>query len=243
MLTSAAVGYRRRMSRGTRRVAVIAAGLAAIAGVWWVAVGREPTGSAPAIVTTRASRAAPVSRPDAPPDRPPPAPVGEEGPAGEGGPPPDAEAMQGSWDGVDLEAVRTALPDNLYWKLSLPTDDPQVLEWRESERARWNVEYGKVLSGTGSEEEIRAYYDHRARLAGDNIEFATYLIDHHGEALPERDLGLLHLARRLNLARLEEIPRKMQEALERKQAQDAARAAWWADQQIFEGGADGQPNE
>ena len=150
----------------------------------------------------------------------------------------DGESMGGTWDGVDLDAVRAALPDNLYWHLSAPTTDEQVIEEREHERARWNVEYGKVLSGTGSEDEIRAYYDHKSRLSADYIEFSTYLIDHYESVLPPRDVALLQLARRLHQARLEEVPRKLEEAFERKRAQDAARAAWLADEAAFDGEKD-----
>ena len=145
----------------------------------------------------------------------------------------DFEAMTDPWAEVDLDEVRAALPDNLYWDVGAPTQDEGVIEARAAERARWNVEYGKVLSGNASEAEIRAYYDHRARLAADYVEFATYMLDHYGETLPEQDVGLLHLARRLNHARLEEIPRKIQEAFDRKRAQDAAREAWLADERAF----------
>ena len=147
--------------------------------------------------------------------------------------PEQMDAMGAAWSQVDMEEVRKAMPDNLYWKLSSPTKDPQVIEEREEERKRWNVEYGKVLSGTGTEEEIRAYYDLRAKISGDYIEFSTYLIDHYEGILSERDIGLLKFAVRLHRARLEEIPRKIEEAFERKRKQDAARAAWLADQQIF----------
>jgi hypothetical protein len=147
-----------------------------------------------------------------------------------------AEDMNGTWEGVDLAKVREAMPDNLYWKLSEPTKDERIIEEREAERDRWNVEYGKILSGNASEDEIRAYYDRRSQLSGDYIEFATYLLDHYGDTLPERDVGMLTLARRLNQARLEEIPRKLEEAFERKRQQDEARAAWLADQAAFEGG-------
>jgi hypothetical protein len=143
----------------------------------------------------------------------------------------DMAAM--AWASVDLEAVRQAMPDNLYWKMAAPTNDPEVVKWRADERARWNVEFGKVLSGTATEEEIDHYYDHRARLSGDYVEFTTYLLDHYADRLPERDVALLRLARRMHLARLEEIPRKVEEALQRKQKQDAARAAWLADQAQF----------
>lgn len=144
------------------------------------------------------------------------------------------DPMAQAWSTVDLDEVRRAMPDNLYFKLSVPTKDEAVLEERAAERARWNVEYGKVLSGTGTEEEIRAYYDQRARLSGDYVEFTTYLLDRYRDTLPERDIGLLELARRLHLARLEEIPRQVEEAGERKRKQDEARAAWLADQAEFE---------
>jgi hypothetical protein len=145
----------------------------------------------------------------------------------------EVDAMGAAWSAVDMEEVRKAMPDNLYWKLSAPTQDPQVIEEREAERSRWNVEYGKILSGTASEEEIRTYYDNRARLSGDYIEFASYLVDHYEGTLSERDIGLLKLAIRLHRARLEELPRKIEEAFERKRQQDAAREAWLADQAIF----------
>lgn len=148
-------------------------------------------------------------------------------------PAPDSDAIAEAWSVVDLDEVRKALPNNLYFDLSAPTNDPDVIAERQAERERWNVEYGKVLSGTGTEEEIRDYYDQRARLSTDYVEFTTYLLDHYGDELPERDVGLLELARRLHLARLEEIPRKVEEALERKHQQDAVREAWLADEAAF----------
>ena len=122
------------------------------------------------------------------------------------------------------------MPDNLYWQLAMPTQDPRVIQEREDERARWNVEYGKVLSGNASEEEIKAYYAHRQRLSADYVEFTSYVLDHHGSELSEQDVSLLELARRLHLARLEEYPRQTQVALDRKLEQDRAREAWLADE-------------
>ncbi len=145
------------------------------------------------------------------------------------------EAIAAAWANVDLDEVRRAMPDNMYWRMGAPTADETEIERREQERDRWNVEYGKVLSGTGSEAEIRAYYDQRARLSGDYVEFATYLLDHYGDVLPERDVALLKLSRQLHLARLEEIPRSMQRALERKAEQDAARERWLAEERAFNG--------
>jgi len=151
----------------------------------------------------------------------------------------DPEANAAAWAEVDMEAVRRALPGNLYFELSAPTTDEAELERRRRERDRWNTEYGKILSGTGSEEEIRAFYDHRARLSTDYIEFATHLLDQYRDTLPERDVAMLELARKLNAARLEEIPRRVEEAYARKRQQDEARAAWLAGEAEFAGGNEG----
>lgn len=138
------------------------------------------------------------------------------------------------WAAVDLEAVRAAMPENLYWKMGVPTKDPEILRWREEERARWNVEYGKVLSNTATEEEVVAYFEHRDRLASDYVEFITHILENYGRSLTLRDVGLLKVAAELNLARLEEIPRQMAEALERRKAHAAVREAWRRDQALFE---------
>lgn len=158
-------------------------------------------------------------------------------PPGDGGSDPsegvfDARAL--AWSKVDLEAVREALPDNSYWERSMPTSDPEVLRAREQERSYWEAQYGKVLSNTASEAEVRDYYAHRQRIATDAVEFSSHLLDHYAEVLPERDVGLLQLARRLNLARLEQLPRDLRDALERREAHAEARRAWLAQQQLFE---------
>jgi hypothetical protein len=145
---------------------------------------------------------------------------------------PDAPAV--AWASVDMEAVREAMPDNLYWKLAMPTQDAAILREREEIRAHWNGEFGKVQSNTATEAEVRAYYAHRRRLSADYVEFATYLLDHYGDTIPERDVGLLELAREMHLARLEEIPRRVAEALERREAHEAARRAWLEEQARFE---------
>jgi len=137
------------------------------------------------------------------------------------------------WSLVDLDAVRDALPDNRYWQMSAPTDDAELLRLREEDAERWNTEYGKVLSGTATDAEVHAYYDHRERVSLDAIEFASYLLEQHGDTLPERDAGLLALAVRLHHARLEELPRRLAEALERRSERAALREAWLEDEAAF----------
>jgi hypothetical protein len=148
--------------------------------------------------------------------------------------PPDPYEVAVRWSAVDLDAVRDAMPDNLYWQMSAPTEDEERIRWREEERARWNREYGKVLSGNATEDEIEGYYAHRERVSLDAIEFASYLLDHYRDTLPERDVGLLELAIKLHHARLQELPRRQAEAFERKQRQDVLRELWRADEQAFE---------
>jgi hypothetical protein len=196
---------------------VVAVGILALA---WLLL-RTPAGP-PAPAPTSAAAPAPAARPDVPPPSPP-------------TPPDDAQeaGLDGTWENVDLEAIRAEMPDNLYFRMSAPTDDPAVLEQRDAERARWNDEYGKVLSGTATEAEIDTFYEHRRRVSADSVEFASYVLDHHRGELPPRDVELLELGRRLHLARLAEIPRKHQEAYARKRQQDEARARWLEDEAAF----------
>jgi hypothetical protein len=187
-------------------------------------------------------------RPHAPPEvtapaptvaAPAPAPLDTPVPAASA--PPPAEPLValggdagGSWEGVDLEEVRRALPDNLYWETSVPTQDEAELARRAEVRADWNEQYGKVLSNTATEQEIEEYYAYRQRVSEDAIEFANYLLNHYERELPPKDVGLLELAIELHMARLEEIPRQIEDAHERRLAHDAAREAWRREQAAFE---------
>jgi hypothetical protein len=179
-------------------------------------------------VTTTGTRTAAPDAPGLPP--------ADGGAPPEGGETPFDEPN--GWANVDLEEVRRAMPDNLYWRMSSPTKDEAVLREREEERARWNEAYGKVLSNTASEQEIVDYYAHRDQLASDYVQFATYVLEHYGEQLSIRDLGLMKVAVELNLATLEQIPRQIEEAQQRRVAHEQAREAWRRDQADF-GAADG----
>jgi hypothetical protein len=193
-----------------------------------------------AIVWFRWMARAPAEPPAAPPasdtsvgDAPAPAPAREIEPPAAAAPEVDPGDLGSAWASVDLEEIRRAMPDNLYWQVAMPTQDARVLRDREDERARWNVEYGKMLSGNASEEEITAYYAHRRRLSADYVELTSYVLDRHGRDLSEQDLELLELARRLHLERLAEYPRQEQVARDRKREQDAAREKWRADEAEF----------
>jgi hypothetical protein len=208
--------------------------LVAAAALRWSGGGRPlPTMHAPSIAPSppgaRAAAPAPVSAG---------APAGGRADANDGSPAGDPlaalEDAARAWAAVDMEAIRAAMPDNLYWKMAAPTTDPELLRAREEERARWNVEYGKVLSNTATAEEIDAYYAEQQRLSEDYLEFLLHLAKHYGEVIPPRDAALLKLAGEMHLARLEEIPRRIAEAHERRAAHDALRRAWLEEQKAFE---------
>ncbi len=138
-----------------------------------------------------------------------------------------------AWDALDLQAIRRRMPENLVWTLTIPTDDPEVLESRRQARQYWEKLYGRVYSNTASVEEVHAYYAHQQQRSSDYIEFTSYVIDNHADDLREQDLKLLHLARNMHSARLQEIPRRQAEALARRDAHAKAREAWLADQERF----------
>jgi len=207
-------------SRGPLVLVLAVALLAALAFAAWRWLGRTPE---PA--TWSESTSPPPAGEPAEPEAPPPA-------APPGAPDVSSELPLGIGS-VDLEEVRAALPDNLYWQSAAPTDDPAVLEEREREKAFRNEQYGKILSGTGTDAEILAYYDQRMRASTDYVQFADYLLEHYGSDLSDQDQTLLHVAKRLHLARLEEIPRRLQEARERRAVQDEARRKWLEEEQEF----------
>ncbi len=138
------------------------------------------------------------------------------------------------WAQVDLDEVRAAMPDNAFWERGAPTSDPAVLHEREQERARSNDAWGQVLSGNAGEDEIHDYYAERHRISSDYVEFASHLLSHYGNVLPERDVGLLEFSVQMHQARLQQMPRRLMEALERKEEQDRLREAWLADEAAFE---------
>jgi hypothetical protein len=135
---------------------------------------------------------------------------------------------------LDLGEVRAALPDNLFWELGAPTKDPEEIEAREQEKARRNEEYGRVLSGDASEEEVNAYYDYRERLSTDYLEFAAYLHRRFSDKLSDQFTGLLELAIKLNKERLAQIPADRDDALQRSRERAKIREEWQREQAEFE---------
>jgi hypothetical protein len=218
-----------------RRSLLVAVALALLVGVAlfagrWYGRAREPALASE--VAREPEATPPAAATGEPPAAPPPAGAGDA-----------ASELPLGLGAVDLEAVRAALPDNLYWQTAAPTQDAQLLEEREREKAFRNEQYGKILSGTGTEEEILDYYGHRMRVSTDYVAFTDYLLEHQGSDLTDQDLTLLHLARRLQLARLEEIPRKIEEAKERRGVQVEAQRKWLEEERAFQSDSESPPGD
>ncbi len=137
---------------------------------------------------------------------------------------------------IDLREARELMPGNLFWRLGSPTKDEEVLAAREEERKRRNEEYGRVLSGDASEDEVRAYYDYRRRLSGDYFEFAEFMYRRHKDNPSGKFTGMLELAMKMHAAKLAELPREEEEALQRSRERAKAREEWRRQQEEF-----GQP--
>jgi len=141
---------------------------------------------------------------------------------------------ENNWAAVDMAKIQEALPDNIYWKMASPTDDPAVKEARERERERWNEQYGKVLSNTATDAEIDDYYGQRQKLSEDYLAFIVYLMENYGYQIPRRDVALLKLAGEMHHERLEELPRQQAEAHQRHAQHEAVRQAWLEQQKQFD---------
>jgi hypothetical protein len=88
---------------------------------------------------------------------------------------------------------------------------------------KWNTLYGKVLSGTASDEEIGGYYDHLRQRSEAAIRVAEQALLKITEPLTDLQGGLLTLIIRMNRDRLATIPLELEEARARKRLQDRRR--------------------
>jgi hypothetical protein len=134
---------------------------------------------------------------------------------------------------IDLREARALMPDNMYWKFASPTKDEKILAEREEETRRRNEEYGKVLSGDASEEEVKAYYDYRKRMASDYYEFAEFMSRRYKNSDNEQFRGLLDLAMKMNAQRLAQLPEELADALQRAIDRAKVREDWQRQQQEF----------
>lgn len=134
---------------------------------------------------------------------------------------------------IDLREARALMPDNMYWKFASPTKDEKILAERAEETRRRNEEYGRVISGDASEDEVKAYYDYRKRMASDYYEFAEFMSRRYKNSDNEQFRGMLDLAMKLNAQRLAQIPQELADALARAVDRAKVREDWQRQKEEF----------
>jgi hypothetical protein len=144
---------------------------------------------------------------------------------------------------IDLREAKALMPDNLYWKLGAPTKDPDVLKQRDDEQRRRNEEYGKVLSGDASEDEVRAYYDYKKKLSSDYLEFSEFMSRRYRDSDNKEFVGMLELAMKMHAERLKELPAEEEDALRRSRERAKIREDWQRQKQEFGDAANPPPDE
>lgn len=138
------------------------------------------------------------------------------------------------WAQVDLDELKQAMPDNLYWQFAVPTKDESILEFRKEQKDYWKKQYARVLSNQADEDEIRDYYAHQEAISSDYVVFITALLNKYSSILPEEAYKLQTLARNMHLSRLEEIPLRLTQSLNSQKAFTKNRNNWLADKEAYE---------
>lgn len=186
----------------------IAIGSAVVVGgvVWFIA--RSPAETAPSEPTTQAHTPAPAAIAAPPPPGRTDSVSGSEGPSKLA----DSERPYP----VDLDDLRARIPNNLYWQLGAPTDDPEVAKMRAARAERNNTIFGRTLSGEATEAEIRTYYAEQRRVSEDYLELSLLVLSEKRDQLPERDRGMFELSVQLHRARIAQTERDLKDALARR---------------------------
>lgn len=125
-----------------------------------------------------------------------------------------AEGSQASYP-IQLEKLRSKIPDNRYWELDSPTSDVEVAKQRAAKAKARNDMLGRITANEASPEEIRAYYDERRRISSDYLELALRVLNGEAGEVSERDRGMFELTANLHRARLKQVDRDQRDALDR----------------------------
>lgn len=155
-------------------------------------------------------------------------------------PAPDADpqdlydAKADAWAKVDFDALKQAMPNNMFWDMAMPTNDENVLALRAERREAIRAMETKIAARHAEEHEIRAYYNQQQTLSEDYVEAITLLLNKYGDVLPEDDYSGQTLARKMHLAKLQELPLQMTRALERRNDFLAERSEWLENRAEYE---------
>jgi hypothetical protein len=134
---------------------------------------------------------------------------------------------------IDLREAKALMPDNIYWQQGAPTKDPEELARRDAERKKRNEEYGRVLAGDASEDEVRAYYDHKKRVSEDYLEFSEFMARRYKSSDHKDMVGMLDLATKMHAEKLAQLPAELEDALARAREREKMREDWRRQQGEF----------
>ena len=153
------------------------------------------------------------------------------------------DAKAEAWAKVDLDEVRNAIPNNLYWTMSAPTTDEAMLAEREAKREELQTVETKMMARHATEQEIRDYYSYQTKLSEDYVIALTEIINRYGHVIPDDDYSGQTLARTLHLSKLQEMPSKLTQALEQRQQFLAEKSEWMADKDAYRAKLEAQAAE
>ena len=153
------------------------------------------------------------------------------------------DAKAEAWAKVDLEEVRDAIPNNLFWTMSAPTVDEALLAERDAKREELKTIETKMMARLATDQEIRDYYSYQTKLSEDYVIALTEIINRYGHVIPDDDYSGQTLARTLHLSKLQEMPSKLTQALEQRQKFLADKAEWMADKDAYRAKLEAQAAE
>jgi hypothetical protein len=115
---------------------------------------------------------------------------------------------------IDVNELKELFPDNL----AVPSVSDEERRAKIKARQARNQAYGLIAANKATAEQIQAYYEQQSELAADSIEIIEFILDKYGGQLDERERAKQAFLLRQFQKRLEIIPKKEQQALQRLKA-------------------------
>lgn len=128
-------------------------------------------------------------------------------------PPSGKSGMEKVFSGptVDFEELHRRFPGNR----ALPALTPEENEKLKAARKKRNLQAGKILSNRASDEEVNLYYREQMDIARDVLQLLNFILDKYDNRLTELEKKKYNFAKEQFENRVDMIPGKEKEALER----------------------------
>ncbi len=113
---------------------------------------------------------------------------------------------------VDPYILHREFPDNL----ALPSLNEDDAKKKRDDRRKRDLEFGQIQANRATEEEINAFYAHQTQLAKDGLQIVEFVLKKYRTDFNEKNLKKHEFLVKAFKDRLEKIPTKQEEALERR---------------------------